>query len=163
MILYQLRCRHAHDFEAWFRDGATFDRQAANGDITCPYCGTARVVKAPMAPRLATGGLAERPECAEPVGKVDHPASAGVETPAEARASEVAARILQAVEGIREHVEETCDYVGDEFAEEARRIKKGEAEERGIYGEATASEADELDDEGIRVYRLPFLRRRKKN
>ena len=156
MILYQLRCRQAHDFEAWFLDSATFDRQAVSGDVTCPYCGSAKIAKAPMAPRLASGSSRgdEPREPAEPAGRL---------VPGEARATEVAAKILQAVEGIREHVEETCDYVGDEFADEARRIKKGEAEERDIYGEATPSEAEELDDEGIQVFRLPFTRRGKKN
>lgn len=147
MILYRLRCRASHDFEAWFLDSATFDRQAAAGDVSCPYCGTTKVGKAPMAPRLATA-------------TVDRDATPKRESPAETRAGEVAARILDAVEGIRERVEETCDYVGDEFAQEARRIHKGEAEERGIYGEATTAEAEELDDEGIKVYRLPFLRPR---
>ncbi len=150
MILYRLQCRAGHDFEAWFLDGATYDRQAAAGDVSCPYCGTAKVAKAPMAPRLATRAGDRAPA---PTG----------DAPAEARATEVAAKILGAVEGIREHVEENFDYVGDEFADEARRIRKGEAEERGIYGEATPSEADALDDEGIKVYPLPFLRRPKKN
>lgn len=153
MILYRLRCRAQHDFEAWFRDSATFDRQAKAGDVNCPYCGTTKIAKAPMAPRLAAG-LRDKDSAA---------GVAGGDGPAEARASEVAARILRAVEGIRDHVEETCDYVGDEFADEARRITKGEAEERDIYGEATPAEADELDDEGIEVFRLPFRRRRTKS
>ncbi|MBI3114068.1 MAG: DUF1178 family protein [Rhodospirillales bacterium] len=156
MILYQLRCRQAHDFEAWFLDSATFDRQAASGDVTCPYCGSAKIAKAPMAPRLASGSSRgdEPREPAKPAGRF---------VPGEARATEVAAKILQAVEAVREHVEDTCDYVGDEFADEARRIRKGEAEERGIYGEASETEAAKLDDEGIKVFRLPFVRPRSKN
>jgi hypothetical protein len=159
MILYQLRCRQAHDFEAWFLDSATFDRQAVSGDVTCPYCGSAKIAKAPMAPRLASGSDRrdegdDRGEPAEPAGRL---------VPGEARATEVAAKILQAVEAVREHVEDTCDYVGDEFADEARRIRKGEAEERGIYGEASETEAAKLDDEGIKVFRLPFVRPRSKN
>lgn len=148
MILYQLKCQKAHDFEAWFRDGASYERQAAAGDVACPYCGTTRVAKAPMAPSIASsaGG-----------------APAPADGPAEVRAKEVAAKILAAVEDVREHVEETCEYVGDGFADEARRIKKGEAEERGIYGEASESEAEKLGEEGIEVFRLPFLRRRVKN
>ena len=150
MILYQLRCRKAHDFEAWFRDGDTYERQAASGDVACPYCGTTHVAKAPMAPRIGAS-----------LG--DAPAPAAVEGPAEGRAKEVAAKILAAVEGVREHVEENAEYVGDEFADEARRIKRGEAEKRDIYGEASEAEAGKLDDEGIPVFRLPFLRRRTKN
>jgi hypothetical protein len=162
MILYQLRCRQAHDFEAWFRDSATFDRQSASGDVTCPYCGTARVGKAPMAPRLATR-LGERDGRDGEPERAGQGGIAGRPEPGEARATEVAAKILQAVEAVREHVEENCDYVGEEFADEARRIRKGEAEERGIYGEASEAEAEKLDDEGIEVFRLPFVRPRSKN
>lgn len=74
---------------------------------------------------------------------------------AEVRATEVAEQILQAVTKIRNKVEADCDYVGDQFAEEARRIHYGEADERGIYGEATIEEAMELDDEGIEIMALP--------
>ena len=52
------------------------------------------------------------------------------------------------------------DNVGDQFAEEAKRIFYGEAEERGIYGSATEKEAGELDEEGIEFYRLPNTSRR---
>lgn len=148
MILYQLKCRRGHAFEAWFRDGAGYDSQIAAGAVTCPYCGSEKVAKAPMAPHLARG-RAERPEGARAEGATD-----------ERRAKRVAEKILEAVGGLREHVEETCDYVGDEFASEARRIHYGEAEERDIYGEATDDEAEALDEEGIEYFRLPYLRRR---
>ncbi|MFQ5765481.1 MAG: DUF1178 family protein, partial [Rhodospirillales bacterium] len=46
MILYQLKCQRGHAFEAWFRDGAGYDSQAAAGAVTCPYCGTSKVAKA---------------------------------------------------------------------------------------------------------------------
>ena len=156
MILYQLRCRKAHDFEAWFLDGETYDRQAASGHVACPYCGTTQVAKAPMAPRIGSSS-SDAPAPSE--GATE----GTTEGTAEVRAKEVAAKILAAVEDVREHVEENCEYVGDEFADEARRIKKGEAEERDIYGEASEAEADKLGDEGIPVFRLPFLRRRPKN
>ena len=78
---------------------------------------------------------------------------------AEARAQEVAEKILEAVSEMRDHVEANCDDVGENFAEEARRIHYGEAEERGIHGRASDEEADELDDEGIEFYRLPGARR----
>jgi hypothetical protein len=151
MILYQLRCRKSHDFEAWFLNSDTYERQAASGDVTCPYCGTTHVEKAPMAPRIVSSSPGEST------------AVAPAEGAAEVRAKEVAAKILAAVEGVREHVEANAEYVGDEFADEARRIKSGEAEERDIYGEASKAEADKLDEEGISVFRLPFLRRQRKN
>lgn len=144
MILYQLRCHHGHDFEAWFLNSATYDSQSLSGDVTCPFCGTAEVAKAPMAPNITTGGAKIRVRSVEE----------------EARAKKVAEKILEAVDGLRTEVEENCDYVGDEFADEARRIECGEAEKRGIYGEATDDEAEELDEDGIEFFRLPFPRRR---
>ena len=143
MILYQLKCQRGHDFEAWFLNGATYDIQQASGDISCPHCGTTDVTKAPMAPNIARrrSNLSRAP---------------GVER----RAQEVAEEILEAVDGMRQEVEKNCDYVGDEFAEEARRIHYGETAERGIYGEASDEEAEELDDEGVEFFRIPFFRRR---
>mgnify|MGYP000324253324 FL=1 len=78
----------------------------------------------------------------------------------EYRAQEVVEKILEAVDDLREEIEENCDYVGDEFAEEAKRIHFGESEEHGIYGEATEEEADELDYEGVEYFRFPTPRRR---
>ena len=76
------------------------------------------------------------------------------------RAREVAAKILDAVNTIRKSVEENCEYVGREFPEEARRIHYGDAEERGIYGEATENEVRELTEEGVDLIRLPDTARK---
>ena len=140
MILYQLACTNAHQFEAWFRNIATYDAQSAAGDIMCPFCGSTGVTKAPMAPNVATG-----------VYK-------GVTT--ETRAREVAEQIMRAVRRLHRHVEENCEYVGDRFAEEARSIHFGETEERDIYGEATNQEASELVEDGIEFHRIPWNPRR---
>ncbi len=138
MIKYSVRCENTHEFDAWFKDSASFDVQAKNGDIACPHCGDTSVVKAPMSPRINKSSSASTPE---------------------ARAREVAERILEVAQQMRKEVEENCDYVGDQFADEARRIHYGDADERGIYGEATEEETQELDEEGIEVFRIPTIRR----
>jgi hypothetical protein len=140
MILYQLTCSDGHEFEAWFRDAAGYDEQCEAGAVECPLCGDTDVRKALMAPNLS------------PASKRD--------VPAEVRARQVARHILDAVDKISRHVEESCDYVGTDFAEEARRIHHGEADERGIYGEASDEESNELDDEGIEHQRIPWIPRR---
>lgn len=152
MIRYQLRCGQGHEFEGWFKDSAAFDRQRERRDIDCPACGDQTVAKAPMAPSIAKGMPAPTPTAQRPPRTGDDD-----EAPllSEARAEEVAHKIIEAVTLLRNHVEKECDYVGDKFAEEARRIHYGETDERGIYGEATEDEAQDLDDEGIRVFRLP--------
>lgn len=140
MIQFKLKCAHNHEFEAWFRDGATYDAQSKAGEIECPLCGDQSVTKAPMAPRAIR--------------------SAGERGAAEERAKEVAQQILQAVDKLRDHVEKSSDYVGDAFAEEARRIHYGETDERNIYGEATSEETKELDDEGVEYSRIPWFPRK---
>ena len=144
MILYQLRCHQGHDFEAWFRNSATYDSQQESSDVSCPFCGTANVAKAPMAPNIS-----------KHAGKRRGPAGED-----ENRAKKVAAKILEAVDGLRTEVEENCDYVGEDFADEARAIHYGDTEERSIYGEATDKEAEDLEEEDIDFFRLPFPRRR---
>lgn len=138
MIKYSVRCGNGHEFEGWFKDGATYDVQAKAGDIVCPRCGDTTVAKAPMSPRISKS------------------VSSGG---AEDRARQVAMEIIEAATNMRKAVEENCDYVGEGFADEARRIHYGEADERGIYGETTTEEAQDLDDEGIEVYRLPPVRK----
>ena len=128
MILYSLRCGRDHEFEAWFRDGATYDAQVSAGEIACPECGDAEIEKAPMAPRVARSR-------SEP-------------SPTDVR------RLLQQ---IRKHVETNCDYVGDKFAAEVRKIHEGEADSREIYGEATDEEHRELAEDGIEVHRIPWV------
>lgn len=145
MILYQLKCQQGHNFEAWFRNGATYDSQQASDDVSCPHCGTVNVAKAPMAPNISS-------RAGE--GKTGR---SGTD---ELRAKEVAAKILEAVDGMRAEVEENCDYVGEDFADEARAIHYGDAEERSIYGQATDAEAEDLEEEKIDFVRLPFPRRR---
>ncbi len=140
MILYQFKCSDGHEFEAWFRDSDSYGEQIDAGAISCPSCGGTDVSKAPMAPNLAT--------------RSGRDASSGN------RMGEVAREMRQAVEGLRQAVEENCDYVGDSFADEARRIHYGETESRDIYGEATDEESSDLDDEGIEHHRLPGAPRR---
>ena len=142
MILFKLKCSAEHEFEGWFRDGATYERQVKRGLITCPTCGDAGIEKAPMAPRLARSAV---PEQASP------PSSREQAPPP---SPEQLHRMLQR---LRRHVETTCDYVGERFADEARRIHNGEADARGIYGEASDDESRALADEGIEVARVPWV------
>ena len=130
MILFALRCAADHEFEGWFRDGASFDRQSAAGKIACPQCGDTAVSKAPMAPRVARSRSGETPS---------------------------PKRVREALQELRRHIESNCDYVGERFAEEARRIHYGERDPRGIYGEASADDARDLAEEGIEVKRVPWL------
>ncbi len=141
MIHFQLKCSRNHEFEAWFRSGASFDEQCKRGDVDCPVCGDIGVTKALMAPNISAS---EKPSAES----------------AEKRAREVTEQILNAAGKLREVIEENSEYVGDSFADEARAIHYGDAEERDIYGKATDKEAEELDEEGIEFSRIPGRPRR---
>lgn len=136
MIVYDLKCRKDHVFEAWFPDSAAFDAQAGAGKVVCPVCGSNKVIKAPMAPRLAPRKNGET-----------------------AAADPEAANVMRQLRDLRAQVEKNCDYVGDRFAEEARKIHYREVDPRGIYGEASPQEANDLRDEGIEVGVIPWVPR----
>ena len=129
MIAYALHCHKGHEFDGWFRDSAAFDEQARSGHLRCPSCNSVRIEKAIMAP--AVNGTKKNP------------------------ATATAAQVRQFATGLRKYVQENADYVGPNFAEEARKIHYGETAERHIYGEATAQEARELIEEGLDVAPLP--------
>jgi hypothetical protein len=152
MIRYQLRCAKEHEFEAWFRDSAAFDQQSKARKVLCPDCGSAKVVKAPMAPSIGKRALSEPQavETPQPPAPAASASSPPVPTPAQIRAYLMA---------MRKHVETTHEYVGPKFPDEARKIHYGESKERGIYGEATPEDAKELVDEGIDVAAVPWLPR----
>jgi hypothetical protein len=131
MILFNLLCGRDHEFEGWFRSGAAFDEQLAASELVCPVCSDRSVRKAPMAPGVISSGKKESRE----VGLRDSLAA------------------------LRRAVEENCDYVGERFPEEARRIHYGEAEERPIYGQTSLDEARALYNEGVEVMLIPGRRR----
>lgn len=166
MILYALRCADGHQFDAWFRNGAAYDVLAAAGDVLCPVCGSSRVEKAPMAPRIGksrgrdAAAESERNETAPPnAPSPADPAPPSTESLSDAPVANIAAEVRQALTALRAHVETTCDYVGDRFPEEARRIHYNETPARPIYGQATPAEAEALQEEGVALRRIPWLTR----
>ena len=131
MISYSLRCHKGHEFDGWFRDSAAFDQQSERGQLNCPSCNSARVEKAIMAPAVN-----------------------GTKKSARSKAGD-AKQMRQFATGLRKYIQEHAEYVGPNFAEEARKIHYGETNDRHIYGEATHKEARELADEGVDVAPLP--------
>ena len=143
MIRFALRCANDHRFESWFRSGAAFDALEAGGQVECPICASRRIEKAPMAPAVA----AKRSDApvAAPVDATGGVLSAG-------RDSDLA----RALGRLRQVIEAETDYVGRQFADEARAIHDGRAPERAIRGEASAEDTRALLRDGIPVMPLPF-------
>lgn len=136
MIQYSLHCSKGHHYDAWFKNAAAFDEQRARGIVTCAVCGDESVDKAPMAPAVA------RSDSERVTLSSSHPD---------------AATFREMLRAYRQKVTSEADYVGDKFAEEARKIHFEEAEQRGIYGEATRDEVTALLDDGVEFLPLPDL------
>jgi hypothetical protein len=152
MILFELRCDQNHHFEGWFRDGKGYEAQTKAGKLVCPVCGSRRIEKAMMAPRIGKGARAKSGKAE--ATNLPVPAPAPVAPPQQAEM-----KAVQMLRDLRKQIEANCDYVGPEFAEEARKIHYGETEARGIYGETSAEEAEALDEEGIEFARVPWVPR----
>jgi hypothetical protein len=141
MICFTLRCGRDHSFESWFTSSQAFDALAQAGHLACPICGDGQVGKGLMAPAIASKANDEAP----------------------APLTQPQTDVEQAMAQMRRMIEANSDYVGMNFAAEARKIHLGEAPTRAIYGEAKADEARALLDDGIPVAPLPFMPRAKVN
>ena len=137
MIRFTLKCDNDHAFESWFKSSDAFETLNASKMVNCSVCGSSEVKKTLMAPAVRT-------EKAKPL--------TGEKSETE-----------QAVEKLRKEVETNSDYVGDNFASEARKMHNGETAERSIYGEAKPADAISLIEDGIPVLPLPFAPRKQTN
>ena len=156
MKVLDLQCLQGHAFEGWFASEDDFQQQLSSGFLSCPMCGDAQVAKLPSAPRLNLSGASQAPVSSARSSGEAPQGQATSSTPNDAVAS-LPPQALQAawLHMVRRVIANTED-VGQRFAEEARRMHYGEAQERGIRGQATPEQTEELLDEGIAVMPLPL-------
>jgi hypothetical protein len=136
MIRFSLSCDHDHDFDGWFRNNDDFDKQKKRGLVSCPVCNSSKVEKALMAPSVQTARKREK---------------VALGMSAEQK------QLMGKLKELTDKMKENADYVGDKFAEEARKIHFGEKDPRGIYGEASHDEVKELLEDGVEIMPLPTI------
>jgi len=152
MIRYALACAKGHSFESWFQNSSAYDKQAKRGLVTCPVCGSQKVEKEIMSPRVA--GSRKRAAPAPPNDMTNNQTSE--KTPV-AMVSPQEHELRKKLKELRAHLTQNADYVGPKFPEEARKMHYGEIDHRSIYGEASPDEAGKLHEEGIEFHPLPVL------
>ena len=188
MIVYKLKCDINHIFECWFSNSASFEEQQRKKLLSCPFCSSTLITKAPMSPRLSfqkettcssteasdvSGFEGEAPSSFLPevyVSKNEitdaiHLTNANkkssllseseVTIPLNEDLPHPSALVRKALLDLKEFVKKNCDDVGNQFAEEARRIHYGETKKRNIYGQTSLDEIIELHQEGVEVSALP--------
>jgi len=155
MIRYALVCDRGHEFESWFQDSAAYDKQAKRALVSCPHCGSAKVEKAIMAPRLSAVAKKQRSpiEPPAPAADVATPALAAPVAMISPQEQEFRTKLKE----LHDHLTKNADNVGAKFPEEARKMHYGEIEHRSIYGVASPEEAKELSEEGVEFHPLPVL------
>lgn len=141
MIVFDLVCKHNHEFEGWFKNASDFVSQQNNGLLTCPMCGTDNITKVPSVSHINTGNKEKQLSA---LADIQHDAAS-------------------LVNKITEYVSKNFEDVGEEFANVAKKMHYGEEDERNIYGSATLDEAIELREEGIDVVPLPLNKKDKLN
>ncbi|MHC2254682.1 hypothetical protein ACVILK_004374 [Bradyrhizobium embrapense] len=151
MIRYTLRCERGHQFESWFQSSAAYESQERRHLIDCPSCGSDKIERAIMAPRVVSK------KGREPAPKA--PAAPVETTPNESTSLMMAQEreLRSKLKELRDHIVRNADNVGDRFPNEARKMHYGDIEHRPIYGEASPEEARALIDEGVEVSPLPTL------
>ena len=158
MIHFLLSCNNNHQFEGWFRNNADFEDQLSNGHLACPFCNSTKISKSLMAPAVSTSKQKTSR------GKIENQESDEVSSEiTSSDRAELAASIsndkefISKLRELKEKLVKSADDVGDNFAEEARKIHYGESDKTGVYGNANLAEVKKLREEGIEFYTLPPL------
>ena len=139
MILFDLKCSSNHVFEVWFKDSKQFYAQQKKGLVSCPVCNDTNVNKALMMPNISKKSNTKKVK--KTINKT----------------------LINKISKFKKKIEENFDYVGKDFTDEAKKIKYGEAEDRGIYGEANLEQTKELLEEDISFVPLPWSATKKSN
>lgn len=136
MIRFNLVCDAGHEFDGWFRSNDDYEAQTRRGLVACPTCHSPKISKALMAPAVSTGRGREK-----------------IALAAGAEQRQMLAKLKEMADTVRQN----ADYVGDKFAHEARKIHFGDADKRGIYGEASLDEVRSLTEDGVDIMPLPVF------
>lgn len=137
MILFDLKCENEHLFEAWFPSNSKYEEQVLKNLVVCPYCNTTKVKKAPMAPNINLKNKLNK----EKSSNSKNFSKASYE---------------KEIKKFKKFIEKNTENVGNNFAEEARKIYYGETKSRAIRGKTNEKEAKELTDEGIPFSNIPW-------
>jgi len=139
MIVFNLTCKNcASAFEGWFDNSIEFEKQKRKNLINCPSCDSSAIKKTLMAPNLSSKSNSKKTKNKKK-------------------------SFSNNINKYKKIIEKNFDYVGDNFTEEAKKMKYGEINERPIYGEANLDQTKELLEEEISIVPLPWTSSKKSN
>ena len=133
MIKYRLVCKKCNiDFDSWFASSNEYEKLKRKKLLTCLSCNSTKIEKNLMAPKLLN-----------------------IKNEKELQKFKNVKRV---VKNYQNFIKANFEYVGDNFAYEARSIHyDNKKKEKGIYGTASKKDLNELKEEGIETQVLPWI------
>ena len=138
MIKYNLLCKKCElTFDSWFASSKEYDKLKKKKLISCHNCGSIKVEKSLMAPKLISKNLINKNEKKNLIKYQ---------------------KIKKKIKEYQKFIKNNFDYVGENFAYEARSIHyNNKKKHKGIYGTASKQDLKELKEEGIDAQMVPWF------
>ena len=142
MIKYNLLCKKCDlAFDSWFASSKEYDRLKKKHLINCLGCGSLKVEKNLMAPKLITKNYSHQNEKKDLIRYK---------------------KIKKTIREYQKFIKNNFNYVGENFAYEARSIHyNNKKKNKGIYGTASKQDLKELKEEGIDAQMVPWFENEK--
>ena len=136
MIKYNLKCNKEHEFESWFSNSDEFDKLNKKGLLECIYCSSKQISKSIMAPMVSNS-------------KTNLEQNKIIKNNYRSEKN----KLLK----LRKYIENNFDYVGKDFSKKVREIYYDKKNKKAIYGTTTHEEREELAEEGIELFSVPWV------
>lgn len=138
MIKYKLVCKDCEiTFDSWFSTSKEYEKLKKKKFLNCHICNSLNVEKTLMSPNVL-------------MSKKD----IGIDT-----SSQKYKDIKKTINKYQDFIKKNFQYVGENFAYEARSIHyKDKKFSKGIYGTATKEDIKELREEGIEAEVIPWIK-----
>jgi len=135
MIKYILKCQNDHEFESWFSNSGEFDKLNKKKLLECIYCSSKKINKSIMAPMISNFKKDENFDVINEDFKKDKN------------------KLLK----LRKYIEKNFEYVGKDFSKKVREVYYDKNNKKAIYGTTTSKEREELAEEGIDLFSIPWV------
>ncbi len=162
---FSLKCTNGHGFEGWFPNKEELLKQLNINLVDCPHCGSNQVDKTLSTPNVSTKNnkknhtsiiedQSSKIEKNYPSETSNHKDNISLKND-----SLNTLQVRSLLKDLQKTVEKEFTNVGDNFANEARKIHYGQKKPENIYGKCTDNEKSKLKEEGIEFSSLPWLPR----
>ena len=137
MIKYKLICKNCDEtFDSWFASSKEFEKLKKKKYLNCHFCNSKKIEKTLMAPKLINN---------KKIQAIDE-------------RNLNFKKISKKIKEYQNFIKNNFDFVGDNFAYEARSIHYNKKKkEKGIYGKASNEEIKDLKEEGIETEVIPWI------